>query len=99
GGRQTGQAEGQRVVFVAGPGAVAVLDERALALGVVVDVGDEGRRNRRRAQIHIHFFQQIGLVEGGAVDTAVRRDLLRRPVEGIEPAAARVDLGFERDVR
>ena len=42
-GEQVHQAEGQRVVVVGGPDAVAVLDQRALALGVVVDVGDERR--------------------------------------------------------
>ena len=45
---QTDQAEGQRVVVVGRAGAVAVVDARALALGVVVDVGDE-RRPRRLA--------------------------------------------------
>ena len=41
-----GQPEGERVVAVGGAGAVLVVDALALALGVVVDVGDADRRRR-----------------------------------------------------
>src|SRR6185295_11250452 len=37
---QLRQTEGERVVIVSGPRAVAVLDQHTLTLGVVVDVGD-----------------------------------------------------------
>ena len=42
-GEQMRQAEGERVVVVGRADAVAVVDALALALGVVVDVGDANR--------------------------------------------------------
>jgi hypothetical protein len=42
-GEKLGESEGQRVVAVEGAGAVFVVDALALALGVVVDVGDADR--------------------------------------------------------
>ena len=51
--------------------AVAVLDEHALAFGVVVDVGDERRRRLRAAQIDVHSLEQVGFIEGWTIDAAV----------------------------
>ena len=45
-GEQASDPEGQRVVLVRGPDAVAVVDRSALTFGVIVDVGHEGRRHR-----------------------------------------------------
>ena len=42
-GEQLGEPEGERVVAVEGAGAILVVDALALALGVVVDVGDADR--------------------------------------------------------
>ena len=76
-GEQMHQAEGQRVVVVGGPGAVAVVDQRALALGVVVDVGDErrsvaGRRGSRRLA-SVHLLQQVGFVVDRLMTLTCRR--------------------------
>ena len=64
---QVSEPEGERVVFVGRPDAVAVVDQRALALGVVIDVGDEGRGDRRAAQVDLDPLQQVGFVEAGAI--------------------------------
>src|SRR5207253_1948841 len=43
---EAGQPEGQRVVVIERAGVVLIVDALALALGVVVDVGDADRRRR-----------------------------------------------------
>src|SRR5262245_9584516 len=69
---QTDQPEGQGVVGVGCSDAVAIIDELALALGVVVDVGDRvqvrGGRIEPAGRLGIliepdmHLLQQVGLV-------------------------------------
>ena len=56
-GEQMGETEGQRVVRIGGRDPVAMIDLRALPLGVVVDVRDERRAGRCAAQIDIDRFQ------------------------------------------
>src|SRR5436853_7756438 len=75
------QAEGFLVVIVCGcdpltvwPCTTSIFDQLALAFGVVVDVGDEGRSCRHATQVHVHFIEQVGFVKRGTIDAAIRRD-------------------------
>src|SRR5256885_6173676 len=42
------------------------------------------RGHHRAAQVHIHLVEQIGFVEDGAIDAAVRRDGGERAVDRVE---------------
>ena len=81
GRRQVGQAEGQRVVAVRRCDVVAVLDQYPLALGVVVDVGDEYGRGRSAEQIRAQSREQVSLVIDGAEHGPVRCGRCRDPIQ------------------
>ena len=81
--------------------AVGVGDTLALALGVVVDVRDEGCPQRLAvalgaAQVHLHALQQVGFAEARANGAVVRRSGLHCAVERIETGVAGVDLAVQR---
>ena len=59
----------------------------------------KGVARRRAAQVHVHFVEQIGFVEGRAIDAAVRRGDGQRAIERIVGRAAGEGLGFERALR
>ena len=83
--RQTG---GVGVVVVPSPGAVAIVDQRATALGVVIDVGDKGRLRRRARQIDADGLQHIGSVVGGTRGASIGRGGRGRTVERIVLSSA-----------
>ena len=101
-----GEPEGQRVVAVEGAGAVLVVDALALALGVVVDVGDADRGWRLALgsssaagfggalQPDVHPLQQVGLVEHRLDDVdAWRAGQAAVRGDGLDGAVERVVAG------
>jgi hypothetical protein len=98
---QMDQAEGLVVVFVDRIGAVAVLDQYALALGVVIDIRDEGcpewlATRLRAAQVDVDLFQQTGFVVGRPVSAVVRRRGRGDAVQRVIGGGAGEGFGFER---
>ncbi len=87
-GLDVDQPEGQGVIRVLGPDAVAVLDRHASALGVVIDVGHERGGLRPAAEIHVDFFKEVGFIEARVIDALVGRCRRYRPVEGVVGRAA-----------
>lgn len=77
------EPEREGVVFVGGSDPVAILDQRPLAPGIVVDVGHKRRGRRHATQIHLHPFEQIGLIEHRTRDAAIRGGGCDRPIERI----------------
>ncbi len=79
--------------MVSGHRAVTVGDQLPLPFGVVVYVGNERRPLQLpvfllAAQVHLHTVEQVGLVEGGAIDAVVRRRHGQRAIERIITGAA-----------
>jgi hypothetical protein len=71
--RQLDEAEGQWVVGVIRPDAVAVVDRPPLPFRVVVDVRDERRDLRSAAQINVDAFEQVCVVYTGALSMVTLR--------------------------
>ncbi len=86
------------VVAVGRANAVAVVDARALALGVVIDVGDEDGGRGRTTHADGDAFEQVGFVVIGARDATVRRGDGDRAIEGVVGRAGfkLLELGLER---
>src|SRR5688572_22879997 len=82
------QAEGLVIILVRRLGAVCVVNDGALALGVVINIGDERRCSRRAAKVHPHLLEQVCFVVGRAIDAAVRRGDCGWTIERIVGCAA-----------
>jgi hypothetical protein len=88
------------IVGVGRRGAIAVVDQRALPLGVIGDISDESCPGRlsigeRAAQIDVHPLQQARFAERRAIDTAVRRRGRNRAIERVIGGGAGKRLGFQ----
>ena len=83
-----GQAESQWIVVVRRPGAIAVVDQSAPAVGVVIDVRDEWRLRCRASQVDADGFQKIGGVVSRTRNASIWCGGGRRTVECIVLRAA-----------
>ena len=93
---QMGQAEGFGIVVVRRPGAISILNQFALAFGVVVDIDYERCSLHRAAQVYVDLVEEIGFVEDGAIHAPVRRSHCYWTIERVVGRAAGEGLAFQR---
>src|SRR5262249_44951884 len=101
-GDEVHQPEREWVVSVSDANAVAMLDKRTLAFGVVIDIDDEGApdgdvEGSGATQIDIHALYQPRHIVARADDAVIGCGHCSRPVERVVVYPARVGLGQQWD--
>jgi len=96
GGEKPGEAKGIFIVGISCLSVVAIINIRALAFGIVVDVGDVLCKGGFMGELHVHGFEQGGFVvarfvlraiglgdEGGSVEGIVGSVSMRVPARAV----------------
>ena len=86
----------KRVVLVGGSDAISVIDQCALAFGVVINVGDKRSGSGFTSQVGLKPLQQVRFVITGPNNAVVGRGNLSHSIKCVILSAAVIAASFER---